>query len=216
MIVNRLIKPKKKHGIDGLTTVGIVCIKYAFEEFQSGFCALHSPETALVKAVNDLLLADDSGNCSILILLDLSSAFDTVDHTTLLNRLEKWVGIFHSGPLYCGVPQGSILGPLLFSIYMLPLGDIIRKHKVQFQCYADDTQLYVPLKPGETGHLTCVMSCLADIKCWMSQNFLQLNEAKPRFFYLVPLMLSATCSLILVACPPMLNLLPVIWGDFGP
>ena len=135
---------------------------------------------------------------------------------TLQNRLKKWVGIrglaldwFHSyltdrsvsvaigkassprAPLSCDVLQGSILGPLLFSIYMLPLEDTILKHNVQFQCYAGDYQLYVSFKPGETGHLSCVLSCLTDIKCWMSQNFLQPNL---RFFYLAPLILSAPCS----------------------
>ncbi|TWW71434.1 putative RNA-directed DNA polymerase from transposon BS [Takifugu flavidus] len=174
-----------------------------FEMFQSGFRAHHSTETALLKVTNDLLIASDHGLVSMLVLLDLSAAFDTIDHSILLQRLEHVIGIkgtaldwfrsylsdryqfahVHGVPssysrVSHGVPQGSVLGPILFTLYMLPLGNIIRQHGINVHCYADDTQLYLSMKPEETEKLVKLQTCLKDIKSWMSSNSLLLNSGK--------------------------------------
>ena len=174
-----------------------------FDAFQSGFRAHHSTETALVKVLNDIHLSSDASKISVLVLLDLSAAFDTVDHNILLDRLEKFVGLsgtvlnwFKSylqdrdffvslgnyesvrTKITCGVPQGSILGPLLFNIYMLPLAQIMEYHNISYHTYADDTQLYITVSPDDYSPLYLLNKCIVEINTWMCQNFLQLNTEK--------------------------------------
>ena len=71
-----------------------------------------------------------------------------------------------------------MLRPNLFTLYMLPLGKMIRQHGINFHCYADDTQLYLSMKPDETKRLARLQACLKDIKTWMTQNFLLLHSYK--------------------------------------
>ncbi|WP_419634815.1 RNA-directed DNA polymerase, partial [Thiolapillus sp.] len=172
--------------------------------FQSAYRPKHSTETALLRVLNDLLTASDSGSISILTLLDLSAAFDTIDHSILLTRLDSTFGIrdlalsffrsylqdrtqvvtvngIKSSPslLTCGVPQGSVLGPILFILYTQPLSDVISHHSVSHHMFADDTELYKSDSPSEAFTLSrTIEACISDVKVWVVQNKLQLNDDK--------------------------------------
>jgi hypothetical protein len=175
-----------------------------FNPFQSAYRPGHSCETALLRIVNDLLLSLDERKVSILTLLDLSAAFDTIDHSILLHRLQhdfgicdtalKWFSSYLTGrtqsvvvgghmsdpDLICfGVPQGSVLGPLLFVLYTSPLSSIIQKHSVHHHSFADDTQLHKSAYISEIPELINVMKqCTDDVKSWMTANKLKLNDDK--------------------------------------
>ncbi len=82
------------------------------------------------------------------------------------------------------VPQGSTLTPMLFSLCMLPLCSIFGKYGISYHCYADDTQIHLPLKHKNS--LDSVVACLLDVKAWMSLNFLSLNESKTEIVVFTP------------------------------
>ena len=183
------------------------------EVLQSAYKQNHSTETALLKVQNDLLMANDTYGGAVLILLDLSAAFDTIDHTILLQRLHElgirdaaldWFRSYLSQRrqsvvingtrssyrnLSFGVPQGSVLGPILFTLYTTPLGAIARKYQLNFHLYADDTQLYMAFKPNNAESLPLIISniqnCVIDIKSWMTANMLQLNMDKTEVLVLM-------------------------------
>nr|XP_060618433.1 uncharacterized protein LOC132767443 [Anolis sagrei ordinatus] len=160
---------------------------------QSGFRPGHGTETALVALVDDLRRELDRGSVSW-VLLDLSATFDTVDHGILLGRLAgmglggtvlQWLRSFLEGrsqkvllrdtcstpqPLSCGVPQGSILSPMLFNIYMKPLGEIIRSFGVRCHLYADDVQLCHSFPPATKEAVQVQNRCLAAVTVWMRAN----------------------------------------------
>ncbi len=113
------------------------------------------------------------------------SCWHSLVHCELLTMISdrsfkvSWRGeVSKSQHLATGVPQGSVLGPLLFSVYMASLGSVIHKHGFSYHCYADDTQLYLSFHPDDLSIAARISACLTDISCWMKDHHLQLNLAK--------------------------------------
>ena len=81
-----------------------------------------------------------------------------------------------------GMPQGSVLGPVLFTLYTGPIGQVIRRHRLDFQLFADDSQLYVSFtikdSNDETIALACIRACIDELKAWMIHHRFQLNDSK--------------------------------------
>ena len=154
--------------------------------------------------MNDLLRSLDHGNIFVLTLLDLSAAFDTIDHTILLHRLDQVFGI-HDTALHwfssyltnrtqtvtvnncssapeiisCGVPLGSVLAPVRFVLYTAPLSNVMDSHSVLHHSSADDTQLQKSAPPQQVDELIQSMQqCVHDVKSWKTHNKLKLNDDK--------------------------------------
>ncbi|MGB5557614.1 MAG: reverse transcriptase family protein, partial [Paracoccaceae bacterium] len=171
---------------------------------QSAYRKGHSTETAALSVLDGLLVSADEKRLSLVALLDLSAAFDTLDHSILLKRLELSFGVrgivldwFASyvhdrsqsvivdgilsapSPLIFGVPQGSVLGPVLFTLYSQPLSEVIEKHDCDFQKYADDTELSKSSAVDEFPSVqTDIKTCVDDVLSWMNSNKLKLNTDK--------------------------------------
>ena len=173
---------------------------------QSAYKKFHSTETLLMKVHNDIMSSMSEGEIVILILLDLSAAFDTIDHDILLKRLENTYGIEGTAlrwfksyisnrtqsviinniesdrkELKFGVPQGSKLGPILFNSYIAPLSKIANKHMVEDEKYADDEQLIVAFKPtlpNQHNFVSKMENCITEIRKFLIENKLCNNSEK--------------------------------------
>ena len=248
-----------------------LCNESLTDTFQSAYKRNHSTETALLCVVNEIRTALDRRQGTVIAMIDLSAAFDTIDHGILLTRLQqrygidgvalRWMRSYLSertqsvvinrvssnettlisgvpqgsvlGPilfslyvqpigdgidgvalrwmrsylsertqsvvinrvssnettLISGVPQGSVLGPILFSLYVQPIGDIIRKHDLKYHHYADDLQLFChfPLDAISLSNAVHrIEKCIDELKEWMSANYLQMNDSKSEILPVIP------------------------------
>ena len=192
--------------------VQIVDSNNLYAHYQSGYRKFHSCETAVTRIHNDLLMMIDKKTNVLLLLLDLSAAFDTINHTLLLKKLQRSYGITDTAlqwlksylsnrtfkvavgkscssecTLEIGVPQGSILGPLLFILYTKDLEKVISKYGFSVHLYADDTQIYLSFDVhSKSPDLNSIKMCFQDIKQWMMNNFLKLNEDKTELLDIGP------------------------------
>ena len=179
---------------------------------QSAYRPHHSTQTLLLKTANDILLGLDKRHVSLLTLLDLSSAFDTIDHNILLSRQGYLHGISGTFPswfrshlsnrrqsvvianrissikeLHYGVPQGSVLGPIFFVHYMQPLSNLIKRHSLSVHLFADDIQIETSILSQHVhSAISSVEICISDIKYWMIENKLQLNDVKTECLLIRP------------------------------
>ena len=181
--------------------------------WQSGYKKFHNCETVLLKIFNDIMLHLDNNSCCVLLLLDLSAAFDTADHDELLsilyheiglrNTVLDWFQSFLSSRVQStyvggsrseslnmkyGVPQGSVLGPILFNIYVRNFIRLLNDAGFTVHGYADDHQALTAFKIefqfSSLGY--SLPRCLNLITDWMNSHFLKLNASKSKILIFSP------------------------------
>jgi hypothetical protein len=176
---------------------------------QSAYRPFHSAETALLKVQNDILLNMDKQKVTLLVMLDLSAAFDTIDHKIMLQTLQnnfgvtdvalRWYASYLEGrtqqmqvlgqtsaksTLQYGVPQGSCLGPILFTVYAASLFKVIEHYLPHAHGYADDHQLYTAFTPSaleQEKNIKIMETCIREVRKWMARNKLKINDKKTEF-----------------------------------
>ena len=175
-----------------------------YDNNQHGYRSHHSCETALLTVHNAAVTAIDEGNVMLLVMLDLSAAFDMINHDMLFSCLNslgvcdealKWIRNYLSNrfqQVSCenvlsepslqitGVPQGSVLGPLLFSVFLSKISSVFNRHpKIKYVIYADDIQLFISCSITEiSAALVDLESCIRDTKEWLTNHHLILNASK--------------------------------------
>jgi hypothetical protein len=177
---------------------------------QSAYRKQHSTEMAMLRVLSDALTAADARRVTLIGLLDLTAAFDCVDHSLLLRRLQhnfgvtdevfRWKTSFVTGrtqqvayddrlsptrPVCFGVPQGSVLGPLLFVLYTAGLSQLVASHGLDLHQYADDCQVYASTPVDDvTAAVDRFARCLVDVGSWMTASRLRLNPSKTQVMWL--------------------------------
>lgn len=173
----------------------------SYNRYQSAYRKGYSTETAIVRLLNDVYCNAENRARTLLVQLDLSAAFDTLDIETLLTRAEHTFGISGRALRWLrsylsdrqqfvrvgnkqsestvneyGVPQGSVLGPLLFALYVAPVANVIADFGIDHSQYADDTQLYIALRNNSA--LSLLSECSRAVHRWFLLNGLSLNPDK--------------------------------------
>jgi hypothetical protein len=175
----------------------------AFADHQSAYRKWHSVESSLIKMTSDIAAALDGGEHVLFVATDITAAFDTVNHKRILLNLEQmgiastalnWISSYLENrnqvvtvnkyvsqpkKLRCGVPQGSVMGPLLFNTYMAPLSKLLQKLPVHHHLYADDVFVYVSFSTSTVVEKADILNkALKVISDWMLENYLCLNPGK--------------------------------------
>ena len=180
-----------------------------FPPLQSAYRLRHSTETSMIKLTSDLLHTLDRGERGLLASLDMSAAFDCINHQVLIHRFQlsfglsgrawDWITSFVSGrsqsirigssqspvsTVHRGVPQGSVLGPLLFILYVSDVVQVVLDHGLNVLMFADDIQIYGACMPPSTEVLSLrLTNCLDDLIRWFHANNLILNERKTELIW---------------------------------